>query len=113
MSKTVTEKSTCPKCEAEIRPESAFCYNCGGRVTTDETAEPVAEGQKIEERETQPAPGMRSARDIRRRERVFDRGPRKVKWEPQAEKLDIQLIITTVVILAFSAIVIVLALYLR
>ena len=68
---------------------------------------------KIEERITQPAPGMRSAQDLRRREKVFDRGPRRVKWEPAAESSDIQLIVVTAAIVIFTLIVIAVAFYLR
>jgi hypothetical protein len=138
MSETVTEQRVCPKCEAEVRPNTAFCYNCGGSFSQKETAQPVADetprpvgeeipppvpedktarptavAEKVEAKETLPAPGLRSASDIRRRERTSVREPRKVKWEPREDKANIQLIIATVVILAFSVIVIVLALYLR
>ena len=118
MPESLTEAAVCQKCKADVRPGSAFCYNCGGRVAEDEpessaaapqpeTRQP-APGTKV----TQPAPGLRTARDIRRREKTFERKPREVSWEPAAGS-DIQLIIFAAAVLAFTIVVIGLALYLK
>ena len=118
MAETSTETVTCPKCEADVRPGSAFCYNCGGRVADDEppTPEQRAEAEIAEPvpeaKPTQPAPGLRTARDIRRRERTFERKPRQVSWEPAAGS-DIQLIVIAAAVLVFTIVVIGLALYLK
>jgi hypothetical protein len=118
MAGTLTETVTCPKCEADVRPGSAFCYNCGGPIAGDEAAaagpQPEAEASEAmpEAKESLPAPGLRTARDIRRRERTFERKPRQVAWEP-ASGSDIQLIVIAAVVLAFTVVIIGLALYLK
>lgn len=33
MADTLVEKNTCKECGADVRPETAFCYNCGKPVT--------------------------------------------------------------------------------
>jgi hypothetical protein len=99
-----------------------FCYNCGGRVAEDEqgTAEKVTseaiqtvEADELLDRKTRPAPGMRTAREIKRRERVFDRKPGRVVWEPVASGPEIQLIVVAVAARVFTIVAIILALYLQ
>jgi hypothetical protein len=82
-------------------------------VVPEVEVQPAAVEETTVEKSTRPAPGMRSANDIRRRERPASRPVRQFKWEPLGDKFDTQLIITTAIILAFSVIVIILALYLR
>lgn len=82
-------------------------------MTTEAPATIQKEDPKPEEKITQPAPGLKSAGDLRRRERVFDRAPRRIKWEPAAEGSDFQLIIVTGAIVIFTVIVVALAFYLR
>lgn len=112
-------EATCSKCGSEIRAGSLFCYNCGGRVggedsssagvspkSKDSYADP---GQKA----MRPAPGMRSAADLRRHTGVLDRKPKRIAVEPITESSDMQLLVVTVVILLFTIVVIVAAFYLR
>jgi len=113
MSETVTETVICPKCEAEVRPGSVFCYNCGGPVADSGSNSEVPETPHTEDKLTQPTPGLRTARDIRRREKAFDRSPKRVKWEPLAERSDWQLLVVTGLIVLFTLIVVALAFYLR
>jgi uncharacterized Zn finger protein (UPF0148 family) len=101
----------CPKCGAEVRDGSVFCYNCGGRVAGDEI---IADSSSVPvKRKTTPAPGLRSARDLRRRERTIDRKPTTIVWEPVAEGPDHALIVATVLVIAFTIVVIGLVFYLR
>ena len=114
LSESVVKPVRCPKCDAEIRDGSAFCYNCGGRVDENVTDEvPVSSPTKPDETLSKPAPGLRTARDIRRRERTVDRKPKEVVWEPATAEPDLQLIIATMAIIVFTAIVVLMVLYLR
>jgi hypothetical protein len=115
LSETVVQPVRCPKCDAEIRDGSAFCYNCGGRVVDENVTDevPVSSPTKPDETLSKPAPGLRTARDIRRRERTVDRKPKEVVWEPAASGPDLQLIIATVAIIVFTAIVVLMVLYFR
>ena len=113
MAETISKTTVCPKCGADIRPGSQFCYNCGGRVAA-EISEPIKDDKpKAEEKVTQPAPGLRSAKDLRRRERPAERELRRIKWEPAADGSNVQLIVVTAAILIFTVIVVALAFYLR
>jgi hypothetical protein len=85
-----------------------FCYNCGGRVAPDK-----ASIEEYEELEKRPAPGLRSARDIRRVDKRKDPAIRQFKWEPIAETGDGQLILTTILVAVFTLAVIALAFYLH
>lgn len=107
----VLDTATCPKCEADVRPDSVFCYNCGGRVSEDdEIVEPAPEATATEKK---PAPGLRTARDIKRRERVFQRRPKEVVWEPSIDGPDTLLLVLSLITVVFTIVVIFLVFYLR
>jgi hypothetical protein len=79
----------------------------------EDDAETVARPASTPETKvTQPAPGLRTARDIRHREKTFERKPREISWEP-ASGSDVQLIIIAVAVLVFTIVVTALALYLK
>lgn len=116
LSETVVEKVECPKCGAAVRPDSQFCYNCGGKVVDEVNSATVstnnsAAADSVDEKK--PAPGLRSAREIKRRERTFQRRTREVVWEPVVSTPDTQLIVITAVVILFTIVVIILAFYLR
>jgi predicted amidophosphoribosyltransferase len=102
------ESSTCPKCGAEIRVDSQFCYNCGGRL--DKTH---SNGNLPAEFQMKPAPGLRTARDVKRRERTFQRKVKEVVWEPAAEGETTPLLIVTAIVSIFTILVIVFVFYFR
>src|SRR5215207_9967163 len=35
MAKILVERNICDACGADVRPDSLFCYNCGGAVSED------------------------------------------------------------------------------
>lgn len=43
MAETVLEKEICDACQADVRPNSLFCYNCGESVTIENSDEPEGE----------------------------------------------------------------------
>jgi len=110
---TAVKTARCPKCDAEVRDGSVFCYNCGGRVANDEEVAPPDETPSaVAEPASKPAPGLRTARDIRRRERTVDRKPKEVVWETVNDGPDLQLIVVTAGIIVFTIVVILLVRYL-
>ena len=116
LSETAVEKTECPKCGADIRPDTQFCYNCGGSVAKEIVNEiSPTNGAAISKTddEKRPAPGLRSAREIKRRERVFERRTKEVVWEPVLTTPNTQLIVVAVIIILFTVAVIILAFYLR
>ena len=116
LSETVVEKTECPKCGADVRPDTQFCYNCGGPISKQTLNEiSSTNGAAISETndEKRPAPGLRSAREIKRRERVFERRTKEVVWEPVLTTPNAQLIVVAAVVILFTVVVIILAFYLR
>jgi len=109
---TAVKTARCPKCDFEVRDGSVFCYNCGGRVGEDGAEQPVDAPGIVDESSSKPAPGLRTARDIRRRERNIDRKPKEVVWEALETGPDSQLIIVTACIIVFTVVVILLIRYL-
>jgi len=114
---TVVTESRCSKCDADVRDASVFCYNCGARVADDPPLvdEPAVSHTVVESSlpSAKPAPGMRSARDLRRKSRSFERKPTQIIWEPAEDGPGFQLIVTALAFLVFTVIVIVLAFSLR
>lgn len=60
-----------------------------------------------------PAPGLRTARDVKRRERTFQRKVKEVVWEPSTEAATAPLIILTAIVAIFTILVIVFVFYFR
>jgi len=115
---TSLKGSVCPKCAANIRPGSVFCYNCGGRVEADEPKHEIGSNSEAvqpvaKESVKAPAPGLRSAADLRRRRRTAGINPKRISWEPVDHAADRQLIVVTVIVLIFTVVVVALAFYLR
>src|ERR1044071_3759652 len=102
LSETVVEKTECPKCGADVRPDTQFCYNCGGPVADEiKNDGPSTNGAVISDTvdEKVPAPGLRSAREIKRRERVFERRTKEVVWEPVINTSNTQLIVVAAIVI--------------
>jgi len=108
VSETSVKTSVCRKCGADIRADSQFCYNCGGRL--DDVR---SNGKLAAESEMRPAPGLRTAGDVKRRERTFQRKVKEVVWEPSATTPTTPLLIVTAVVALFTILVIVFAFYFR
>lgn len=97
MPETAVKTSVCDICGFEVRPESLFCYNCGGSVS-----EPGLDG-RLEVAEKVDASGMQDAeasangntsgtkfdpaarraeRAQKRNVRASNRQPVEIVWEP-------------------------------
>lgn len=97
MAETAVKIDLCDICGADIRPDSAFCYNCGGSVSLEEVGlQPakIVEEQKTEvaqangniPKEAAPV-GVRN-RDRKREARsraVIERKAVKISWEPRTD----------------------------
>src|SRR5437899_5301337 len=102
MSEAILEKATCSKCDAIIRDNTQFCYNCGNPIVQAET-EPAAEvngGDSDVDARTKAAlddmverfriddpsdDKIAKAAAERKRARVSQRKPRGYVWEPRSE----------------------------
>ena len=111
MAETVVEKAVCAACDAEIRDESLFCYNCGTAVAP--VVEPIAEPAEIAEPPVATKrPELRSAASLRKHRRAYNRQPIEISWEPR-ENSPTAFILATVLLTAAALLLLVLALYLR
>jgi hypothetical protein len=115
MSDSVIDRAECPQCGVNVRAGSLFCYNCGGRISGSDESSSVAllKPEPSAVRITTPAPGSRLAKRARPRERVLDRTPKRVVWEPASAGPDNQLIVVTAITTIFTLFLTILAFYLR
>ena len=105
---------TCEACNAEVRSESLFCYNCGAAVAKAEPVveTPVNEASKPVVKEKDTRPPLRSAASLRKHRRAANRQPVQITWvEPDGSSLPF--VITTIVLVVGALILLVLAFYLR
>ena len=48
MAKGIVEQVTCEKCDAAVRENTVFCYNCGNRVAEDVAPNIVSNGSEAD-----------------------------------------------------------------
>lgn len=143
MSDVVVEERTCGTCGAAVRPDTQFCYNCGGSLSLDTSGQPDGQSDKAVEDVVQPIqmpmepldgyaeglvstngetatpatvagePKLRSAASLRRRAKASERKPVEIVWEPAENGANARFIAATVIFLIFAAFVVALALYFR
>ncbi len=116
MAETITEKSTCEKCRADVREGTTFCYNCGAPLPNvpppqqepgdDESIiEPVADGSVDPAKEGDSnADKLAKAADERKKARVGQRKGKEYAWEPVD---DSRLVILATLLIALIALVVV------
>jgi len=95
MASVSVEKLECIECGADVREGTAFCYNCGGKLTpvAGEVAEVSVEAQdegkaaiddlaaRLAEDETKSEKLVKAAAE-RRKARSVVRKPKEFVWEP-------------------------------
>ena len=47
MAETLVENQVCKACGAEVREGTLFCYNCGGKLASDETVAKKNKGEIV------------------------------------------------------------------
>jgi hypothetical protein len=126
----VTEQETkagatsevCAACGTDARPDSQFCYNCGGSLAipveskTDNSGvdrsgstNGIAKADDL----IKAGPGLRSAASIRKEPKAFQRKPIQIVWEPAEGESNFLLILTAILILVFALGAVGLALYFK
>jgi hypothetical protein len=141
MPEVLVDERTCAACGVGVRPESQYCYNCGEEIDGEvsgadrpiERPDLAAETEKpilmptFESKDSAPVSRVSNTADgakekaneplepassLRRRTRVMERKPLEIVWEP-AGGPNVVLIISTILLVIFAAVVITLALYYR
>ncbi len=130
-----TEKTGCKKCDADIRENTSFCYNCGTSLTDDETTptpevapeiapeiEPESNDEHVADAKTRTALDdlaerlrlgeeadnkLAKAAAERKKARVV-RKPREFTWESSEETPNGMLMIAALLITLLAGIVVLL-----
>jgi hypothetical protein len=118
MAEVAPTTAACPKCGANVRSGSLFCYNCGDRVTAGAAGEESDGKPRLDqnvsiEHTSVPAPGLRSAASLRRKRDAFVRKPKEVVWEPVTEPADKRFVLVAVLLFVFTMVLVALAFYLK
>ena len=125
MAEVVAEKEVCPKCGAEVRKGTAFCFACGGRVSAEEAHEEtngaattldeqskaalddLAQKLKGDAPADVPDNKLAKAAEERKKARVTQRKAREFVWVPR-DDTPIGLLIAVGVVLIAALVVILL-----
>jgi predicted amidophosphoribosyltransferase len=117
MTETAVQTPRCEGCNADVRSESLFCYNCGAAVKTQpdpievRTAVlPEPEPEKAKAPDTRPP--LRSAASLRKHRRAANREPLQITWE-RPDDSSTAFVVTTIVLVVGGLILLTLAFYLR
>lgn len=128
MAKTVYKESICDVCGAEVRDGSVFCYNCGSAVTqgaiAEEAASPPVETELSEGSASPEEPSIGHA--VRADEKILPGSRRTEKFRPkrkplqsrevswqEPEGVSVSFIVTTLVMVALAAGILIAGFYLR
>lgn len=132
MSDVLVEEKICQACGVGVRTDTQFCYNCGATLDeeaamatpddrtkpdvipdiTSKDSSPESSSLNSEGTANSSSERLPSAASLRRRSRSIERKSVEVIWEP-AGGVNVVLIIATILLVLFSAAVVVLALYYR
>lgn len=139
MPKTVVEKAVCDNCGADIRENTAFCYNCGSALAADiedlppppADVEPDAAAEVDAEvsddrgraalddlaerlqREEEESDKLAKAAAERKRARIRQRQPKEVRWEADDSMPGVPLIIATLLLALIALLVVLFTVYWR
>lgn len=127
MPEIAVENAVCGACGAEVRPGTTYCYDCGEALAASETeAEDVqvdsktsanngaaelpgattqekrADAHELAKRTIEERRPLRSAAEIRRRARAFERKPVEIVWEEHETAPGILFIIVTILLVLFA-----------
>ncbi|MFN2501242.1 MAG: zinc-ribbon domain-containing protein [Pyrinomonadaceae bacterium] len=125
MSDITTEKTSCTKCEAEVRENTTFCYNCGTRVTPKEALEDRPGGQKNGDETNAALDDLADKLKIpdtdfdtfakaaaeRKKARINRRKPKEYVWEPTDDGSTVRVVLLAILVGALALVVVLLTVY--
>ena len=137
MTETSVKNEVCRHCGADVRPNSQFCYSCGGALAA-ETAANTKDSPKIVESnngdlskqttelklaepsaaplskpEIQEDGQLKSAASMRRKPKIYQPKQVEIIWEEPENAPNLWFILAAVVLTLFAAAVFYLAIYLK
>ncbi|MDQ2746456.1 MAG: zinc ribbon domain-containing protein [Acidobacteriota bacterium] len=133
MTETKVKNETCRHCNADIRPDTDFCYNCGGALALETKAgdaSPSIESEnidsvkpttkiKIDAAEKTSAvapiaePKLKSAASLRRKSKIYQPKRVEVTWEEHENAPNGWFILAALTLTLFAGVVFYLAIYLK
>ncbi len=138
MPEIAVENSVCGACGAEVRPGTLYCYNCGEAIVVLEAQvddrsvapesdlkpdeQPADANNGLTRTANHDAPAkhtveekrpLKSAAEIRRRARAFERKPVEIVWEEHERAPGIIFVVVTLVLLVFAIAVVISAVLIK
>lgn len=142
MALTLVKNKVCNACGADVRPNSLFCYNCGGAIVEKIPAEnptetEVAKEEIIEEKEAtdgnliesktvanvktdtiekqvvREETKLKSAAGLRRKPKSVQRKQIQIVWEEHENAPNVWFLSVAIVIMIMVAAILFLAIYLK
>lgn len=118
-----TTRAACRHCGADVREGSVFCYNCGksiaegagnGKISESdaERLEKAANAADHDAPIAAPGKKLRSAADIGKRKRAYNRQPVEITWTPRTDAGN-SFVIAGVLLVVLTVILVIAALYYR
>ncbi len=137
MTETSVKNEVCRHCGADVRPNSQFCYNCGGalaaataantkdspkivepnngdsskQTTKLKLAEPSA--VPLSKPEIQEDSQLKSAASMRRKSKIYQPKQVEIIWEEPENAPNVWFILAAIVLTLFAVAVFYLAIYLK
>lgn len=120
MTETATENKVCPKCGVEVRPNTLFCYNCGGAVV-DPKSFPTVKDKLLEEEQSEIYISAKNPRDtkltsaasLRKKKESASAKTVEVVWEEPDSAPNPWFLVVALLLTIFAAGVFVVMLYVR
>ncbi len=124
MSEVSVETKVCEICGADIRPNSQFCYNCGGTIVEATEPEVEIKATLVEEAKADTSVNGNLSQSItalnkrsherseRLRLRTIERKPVEIVWEKRSG-VSIPFVVATTLILFISLLLILATFYIK
>lgn len=142
MAETAVKNQICQHCGAEVRPNTQFCYNCGGSLATeienvpiaqnivesnngneskptsklkleDALVAPIPKPEVVEESKIEEETKLKSAATMRRKSKVFQPKRVEVIWEEYENAPDLWFVLAAVLLTLLAIGIFYMALYLK
>ena len=111
MAEAVLEKDVCDKCGVDVRENTFFCYNCGGKVAAEHVSDTSSNGDKAEltlkkepDDKASDEKKLSRAAEERRKARVSQRRSNEYVWEPAGDQRRTLLVAVLVFVIAIAVV---------
>ena len=136
MALTLVKNKVCNACGADVRPNSLFCYNCGGAIVENVSEENLTKEKEAEEKQfdtdlidknivaadepknpetaiVQEETKLKSAAGLRRRPKSIEKKTVEVVWEEYENAPNLWFLSVAIVLMILVAGILFLAMYLK